>query len=143
MPLFTLFFCALSAVASNSYPTGARLTIAVQSLRSDGGIVRAAIYGSPAGFPLSKKKAARIVDAPIHDGVAEVQFPDLAPGDYAVVIYHDENSNGKLDQNLVGMPTEGYGFSNNVKPKMAIPSFDSARFHVGAPATAISVSMRY
>lgn len=62
-------------------------------------------------------------------GSIELVFEGLAPGDYAIRLMHDENGNGKLDQNLVGMPTEGYGFSNNPRV-MRAATFEEARFSV-------------
>jgi len=47
---------------------------------------------------------------------ARCDFEDIPPGTYALVVIHDENMNGKLDTNWVGIPKEGYGFSNDVKP---------------------------
>jgi uncharacterized protein (DUF2141 family) len=55
---------------------------------------------------------------------------DLKPGKYAVRYYHDENVNGKMETNLVGKPTEGYGFSNNVTGKFGPPPFAKWLFEV-------------
>jgi uncharacterized protein (DUF2141 family) len=55
---------------------------------------------------------------------------NLKPGKYAVRYYHDENLNGSLDTNLVGKPTEGYGFSNNVTGKFGPPPFEKWLFEI-------------
>ena len=57
------------------------------------------------------------------------------------MITHDENGNGKLDSNLIGMPVEGYGFSNNPRV-MRKPTWDETRFDVGAGNLAINVELR-
>jgi uncharacterized protein (DUF2141 family) len=57
-------------------------------------------------------------------------IPDLKPGKYAVRYYHDENTNGKMETNLVGKPTEGYGFSNNVTSKYGAPPFAKWLFEI-------------
>jgi uncharacterized protein (DUF2141 family) len=51
---------------------------------------------------------------------------------YAVMVFHDENSNGKLDKNILGIPKEGYGASNNLARKMRPPTFDEARFSISS-----------
>jgi uncharacterized protein (DUF2141 family) len=59
---------------------------------------------------------------------AVCEFPGIAPGTYAVSVYHDENSNDKLDTNFLGIPREGVGASNNARGHMGPPKFDSAKF---------------
>lgn len=55
-------------------------------------------------------------------------FANIPPGKYAMVVIHDENMNGKLDTNWLGVPNEGYGFSNNAKALLSAPSFSDASF---------------
>ena len=66
----------------------------------------------------------------INDKTCSFTFPDLKPGKYAVRYYHDENSNGRMETNLVGKPTEGYGFSNNVTGKFGPPPFEKWLFEL-------------
>lgn len=58
-------------------------------------------------------------------------FPNLPAGDYSVMLWHDENDNKKMDSNFIGIPTEGYGASNNPKV-MRKPTFDETKFEVNA-----------
>lgn len=58
-----------------------------------------------------------------------IVFEQVDPGEYAVKLYHDENDNGKLDKNFIGIPKEGYGFSNN-GGRFGSPSFEKASFVV-------------
>jgi uncharacterized protein (DUF2141 family) len=53
---------------------------------------------------------------------------DMPPGDYAIAIYHDANTDGQCNSNFLGVPTECYGFSNNVKPFLSAPSFNATKF---------------
>jgi len=62
-------------------------------------------------------------------------FLNLNPGKYAVRYYHDENMNGKMETNLVGKPTEGYGFSNNVTGKFGPPPFAKWLFEIKTDTT--------
>jgi uncharacterized protein (DUF2141 family) len=58
------------------------------------------------------------------------QFSEIKNGEYAIAIFHDSNLNGKLDKNFLGIPQEGYGFSNNAKATFGAPSFAKAKFKV-------------
>lgn len=55
---------------------------------------------------------------------------DIEPGQYALALYHDVNSNGVLDKNFMGIPKEPYGFSRNFRPKFSAPSFKDCSFQV-------------
>jgi uncharacterized protein (DUF2141 family) len=66
----------------------------------------------------------------ITDNKCIISIKNLKPGRYAVRYYHDNNMNGKLETNLVGKPTEGYGFSNNVIGKFGPPPFEKWLFEV-------------
>lgn len=68
-------------------------------------------------------------------------FDGLAPGSYAVRVMLDENDNGKLDTNFIGMPVEPYGISNDPKV-MRRPTFDEAKFDLGADGGAITIHLR-
>lgn len=61
----------------------------------------------------------------------KVTFSNLPSGEYAIKLYQDENNNGKIDTNLIGIPTESYGFSNN-GGHMGQPSFDEAKVTLNA-----------
>ena len=68
--------------------------------------------------------------SPIKENKCSITIKDLKPGKYAVRYYHDENLNGKMETNLVGKPTEGYGFSNNVTGKFGAPPFEKWLFEI-------------
>jgi uncharacterized protein (DUF2141 family) len=70
----------------------------------------------------------------------ELQLPT---GRYAIAVLHDENSNHKLDRNIVGWPKEGFGFSNNPKVNLSAPSFDSAAMQVSCPVTETTIHLIY
>jgi uncharacterized protein (DUF2141 family) len=66
----------------------------------------------------------------IKDNKCYITIPDLKTGKYAIRYYHDENLNGNMETNLVGKPTEGYGFSNNVTGKFGAPDFKKWLFEI-------------
>ncbi len=55
---------------------------------------------------------------------AEISFDSISPGKYAIQFFHDENENKKMDFNLIGIPKEKFGSSNNVKPVLGPPKFE-------------------
>jgi uncharacterized protein (DUF2141 family) len=79
----------------------------------------------------------------IENASTEVGSAGTSPGKYAIVCFHDENNNGKFDENAPGMPKEGYCFSNNVKPRFSAPKFDQCGFDYKGGDQAISITMIY
>jgi len=75
--------------------------------------------------------------SPITDSTCSFSIPDLMPGKYAVRFYHDENLNGKMETNLLGKPTEGYGFSNNVTGTFGPPPFKKWLFKINRDTTIV------
>jgi uncharacterized protein (DUF2141 family) len=78
----------------------------------------------------------------IKSGTASVTFKDVPKGTYAISVYHDENNNGTLDRNGFGMPTEGYGTSNDAKGFMGPPKFEDAKFTISNKAKA-NINIHY
>jgi uncharacterized protein (DUF2141 family) len=82
--------------------------------------------------------------AEIRAGQARFQWTDLAPGRYAVIVFHDENDNGTLDHNLLRLPAEPLGFSNGwaLSWRSGMPSFDKLQFNLAPAAQTIEVRVR-
>ena len=74
-------------------------------------------------------------------GTVEFRVPNVKPGSYAVAVFHDLNGNTKLDRNFIGLPSEPYGFSNDVG-RRGIPSFEGALVPVKEPSTSVTVTVR-
>ncbi len=136
----------LSAAASE-------LRITVEGIRSSRGTVLIGLYDSPESFAKAVEASAKegfLVDPDRFGAVAlranaamksAVVFINLGPGRYAAVALHDENGNGKLDKNLLGVPAEPYGFSNNVQGFLSPPSFDEAAMVVSDGNKAIRIAL--
>jgi uncharacterized protein (DUF2141 family) len=75
------------------------------------------------------------------DEAQSIIFTHLPPGRYAVINFHDENDNGRLDENPWGAPTEGYGFSKNAQGFLGAPSFDSAAVSVDGADASIAIAL--
>jgi len=114
------------------------LSVDIIGLKSTEGQVRVALFDSEQAF-LHKPFKAGIVA--IEQSRGHWQVNGLPPGSYALAVYHDRNSNGKLDSNLLGIPLEPCGFSNNARGVLGPPSFGDARFQVAGPSTRIAVRL--
>jgi uncharacterized protein (DUF2141 family) len=116
----------------------ADLTITLTDLRSSRGTVHVALYDSPEAFP---EDGLYIADRIVPAASAIAVFADIAPGTYAVATFHDENGNGEFDQGFLGLPLEGYAFSNEAHAVFGPPDFADAAFTVGPEGTAITIGM--
>lgn len=104
-----------------------QLTIEIKNIPSSKGNLFIGLYQPKDEFPIfGKQYIGKIV--PVSGKTMTYTFKDLPQGEYAFAIYHDENKNNKLDKNLLGVPTEYYGFSNNARRTFSAPSFEEASF---------------
>lgn len=119
-----------------------RLTVEVKDLRNDKGRVAVALFDSAEDFPKQERAFAGKL-APIRERRAVVRFDGLRPGIYALAVLHDENQNSKMDFNFVGIPLEGYGFSNDASAPFGPPSFEAAAFRLRPRPSALPIRIRY
>lgn len=128
---------ALSAGAAHA----ATLTVAVTEIDKQEGAIMLAMFDAAATYE-GGGEPARAVRIPVTDKTVSVTFEDLPAGSYAIKLYHDENGNGEMDTNMVGLPTEGYGFSGK-GGRFGPPPFDDAAFEVvEGEDNAISIRLR-
>ncbi|HEU5134990.1 MAG TPA: DUF2141 domain-containing protein [Steroidobacteraceae bacterium] len=125
----------LAAVAN-----AGELTVTITDIREARGFLMVALVNSDAAWNDQDKPVAA-QKVPAAKGEVKLQFKDLMPGAYAVQVMHDENENNQLDTNFLGIPTEGYGFSNNPNV-MRKAHYDEARFDVGVEAANITIRLR-
>lgn len=122
-----------------SFANAGELTVRITDIRATKGALLVSVVKSEAGWKNQEKPVAAEKHAV--DGKEAVLKFDLPAGSYAVQVLHDENDNGELDFNAVGMPTEGYGFSNNPQV-MRRAEFSEAKFDVTEAASSIVVQLR-
>ena len=91
-----------------------------------------------------------MVEGSLYVGRVPAQSPNARvciyvpnPGIYAVAVYHDEDSSRKLNRNALGMPTEGFGFSNNPSTFFGLPAFAKVRLNVVGSGSQTTINMRY
>ncbi len=118
----------------------ADLIVNVTGVREHKGMLSLAVYDTAAAWDADGKAVASNRQTPNSDEVT-FRFTDLPAGKVAVMAMHDQNGNGKLDSNFMGMPTEGYGFSNNPQV-MRKAHFDEAAVEVGDAPTTITLKLR-
>jgi len=118
------------------------LELSITELRNDDGHVALALFDSAETFPNQKKALIGKV-AQIRGGRAKVVLTGLKPGTYAVAVLHDENKNDKMDFNFLGMPLEGFGFSNDAKVVLGPPSFKAAAFRLVGEKSKLKIRTRY
>jgi uncharacterized protein (DUF2141 family) len=99
------------------------LEIEIQEIRNDKGNIMLQLFDE-------NEKVLSQEMSPIEGNKCIVSISDLKPGKYAIRYYHDENMNGKMETNMFGKPTEGYGFSNNVIGKSGPPPFAKWLFEI-------------
>lgn len=118
------------------------LEIKIDKIKNDNGNIMAGIHTKDNHFPKNASDG-KIVKAS-KDGVIVV-FENIKPGSYAISVIHDENENKDLDQNKIGIPKEGFGFSNNAMGKMGPPSFKEASFEIASDSkdTVITIELKY
>jgi uncharacterized protein (DUF2141 family) len=127
---------AFSLPAGQAQADGSQVVVRIEGLRSASGFVRLGLYDSPDDFPRGRPVAGQAV--PAMSGSVEAVFDDLPDGRYAIAVYHDEDGDGEFTKNFVGLPLEGYGFSNDAPVLLGPPAFDTAAIDVrGRTRTAI------
>lgn len=120
------------------------IRIDITRLRDNSGHVLISLFKDGNGYPDNGDKAIRKAKVSIKDKAAWVVFTGLTPGNYAVAILHDENDDQQMNKTLLGLPKEGYGFSNNVMGAFGPPSFSRASFQFSAKAlTTVAIRTRY
>ena len=127
-------------LSASVWAAGNTLDITVKGVRDDKGMIRAGIYNTPDTFPKEGKAMARTA-VPAKAGSVTLQFTDLPPGKYAVILYHDENNDGQMDKRFGMIPIEGYGLSNNVKAS-GKPAFDQCAFDIPETKTQ-TIDLKY
>lgn len=138
-----LVFANLPALAVAQSPCPG-IHVQIQNIKNSTGTVACALFESPEGFPIEYLRyATNIMVIKIRDSRARCDFQDIPPGTYALAVIHDENMNGKLDTNRLGIPREGYGFSNDARGLLGAPSFSAAGFQYDGQNLGLEISLHY
>ena len=118
----------------------ATVIVKVTGLRSEKGQVRIAVFNSSEKW---------LGEQPVYSSTINVdsqsvtwKIYDVPYGDYGIAVFHDENKNGKMDKNFLGIPLEPYGFSNNVRVTFGPPKWEKSKFVVKGSTTEVSIEVK-
>jgi uncharacterized protein (DUF2141 family) len=132
--ILTLFISAGAAAQGT-------LTVTVKNIKDTKGTIRVGLFNSENDF-LKKAVEGKVVK--VTGTEVTVVFQNLKPGEYSVSVIHDENENGELDTNMMGIPKEGFAFGNNAMGMFGPPSYDKAKVSVADKSTVTqSIDLKY
>ncbi len=119
------------------------IVVTMTGLRNEQGAVLMGLYDTPSRWPQTTG-ALMSCHAAIHGDEAVCVFEPLRAGaDYAVAGQHDENGNGRFDQNILGVPLEGFAFTNDARPLLAAPSWDECKVRFEGGALQLRIRVQY
>lgn len=119
--IIAFFICSLMSAQN------VNLTVSVSGLKNNTGIVKVGLYNSEGTF---LKTTYKSITSEIKNSSATVTFVGIPRGEYGISTYQDENSNGILDKNIMGIPSEDFACSNNVKGFMGPPTYEDTKFNI-------------
>jgi uncharacterized protein (DUF2141 family) len=138
--ILTIVGVALLVLLSVKAFSQSTVEVTITNIKEVKGAIRVALFTEDENFPDNKPIKGHVVKTT--GKTMKVIFENVTDGMYAVSIIHDENENEKLDTGFMGIPKEGFGFSNDAMGTFGPPKFKEASF--SAPATkSISVTLKY
>ena len=124
-------FLVGAALLASFQVSSATLTVIISDVRSDVGALNIGIYDNKndwLGSSTVQKRSLTVLEHNV-GGVVTTSF-EVEPGEYAISVHHDDNDNGKMDTNFIGIPKEPTGLSNGAVPKFGPPKYKDAAFRV-------------
>lgn len=136
IPSILIALCTSGAVANSDLT----LTVTVDSATPNTGQIIETLFDSEDAY--MKEPFAERITAVDKYGDARMTFERVTAGEYAVSSIYDDDSDGKLDTNFLGITKEKIGFSNNAKPRLGPAPYEKARFTLSPQATNIRISLK-
>jgi uncharacterized protein (DUF2141 family) len=147
---FTSATAAPHAMAQASPPAGCLgnpsstwLNVSVEGVRNGNGLMAVTLYGDDSRKFLAKKGSIKVNRFDAVAGTTRTCIFVPQPGVYAIAVYHDEDASRKINRNGLGIPSEGFGFSNNPSTIAGLPAFRSVRLNVPKAGLTTRIQMRY
>ena len=137
------FAAAMAFLASPAFSeSSSNVLIEVSGFKNTRGTLNCRLFTKAADFP--DGEGILTIRVPIAGQNTSCSFPNIEPGSYAIAVVHDENGNGKLDKNFVGVPSEGYGVSNNKTYALSAPKWNESTFTLSTnESKTLKVNLRY
>ena len=137
-----LLLQTLPPAVAPARPAPVAVTVVVTALASTQSVVKLNFYNASDAFLKDGRQAMRMIVRP--GGKNSITVPvELPPGEWAVALTQDTNDNDQLDKNFLGIPTEPYAFSNNVRPRFAPPKFEECKFLVSGPGLVVTIALTH
>ena len=127
---------------ANSNLTEGQLIVSIQNLETASGAVHFALYDKEDFFLKTDKRVSGLSIPVTSKAPLEVSLGSFPLGNYALAVFQDLNDNGKLDKSPLGIPTEPYAFSNNVRAKWRAPTFQESRFELRQPKLRLNIFLK-
>jgi uncharacterized protein (DUF2141 family) len=121
----------------------ASLTIEITNIRFDKGWIRLGLYNHPEQYPVNPSRTFDFRKTSLKEGMMEIILDDILPGTYVISLLDDVNGNDRMDYKLIKIPGEGFGFSNNIKPRLKHPPYDHCSFRIPEGQSRIKIEMQY
>ncbi len=138
-------FAFLVLLITNTSPAASESTgnliVNISGFPSSDGFAMVALNNSEESYKGGENEAIAKKKTKVVDQKAQVIFTNLPYGSYGVSLYHDENGNGKMDKNVMGIPKEAYGFSNNAKGFFGKPSYKDVVFQLNSAEKQITINL--
>lgn len=140
-----LAFAATPAIAQEctGRPSATRLIVNVSNVRSAQGLIAVTLYADDSSRFLARRGSLYVGRVPARAGTTRVCIHVPSPGVYGLAVYHDADASRNFNRNAIGMPAEGYGFSNDAPTLFGLPRFRSVRLAVPRDGFVTSVRLRY
>ena len=132
-----------ATAAESCWTNPLQILVTIDNVRSSEGLVTAVLYDDQPEHFLKKGKRLDRTRVEALEGETKLCLEPPGSGDYAIAIYHDENGNKKFDRNFLGIPEEGYGFSNNPGFKFGKPDLEEVLFQTNGTKKEVTVSVIY
>lgn len=119
----------------------AAFELTIEGIPADKGEIRIAVFNSEASYN-EKEEPLYAVVLPVDGNTLIWDEEKLPYGEYAIAVYHDKNTNGELDSNILGIPKEAYGFSNNARGRFGPASWKDAHFTISSSSYSMSIKVK-
>lgn len=135
--LFSRFLLLPALAAAGSSASAATVEVRVSKVAPGKGQLRVAVCDRERFL----KQCVHTASMPAREGENVIAVPGVPKGTWAVLVYQDENENGELDRNLIGIPKENYGFSRDAPSRFGPPGFDDAAIEVKDEVTVAAIKL--
>ena len=119
------------------------LTIELDGLKAQKGDICFKLFSRSFGFPDNVKNAVMNRCVKVTEDSPKITLKDISSGSYALALFQDVNGDRKLNRDTTGIPTEGYGFSNNPKTRQDLTRYGDCVFLLAGASRTIKIQMKY